>query len=234
MNFFQGQETLSTMDWVLRAAVAFFIMLITVRVMGLRTISQLRAIDFVIAFMLGNIIAHPLSDHSIGMKGSIISTIVLAFMYVVGVFLTQKWRWLRKVLDSEPVPLINNGEISYNALKKARISIDYLLSELRKEKVEDVKKVALALWETDGTISIFLDPKYQPITPETYQVMPEPFELPKVIISDGKINYTELDRIKMEESWLIKSLKESQQTEVNQVLLATIDNKNNLQVFLYK
>jgi uncharacterized membrane protein YcaP (DUF421 family) len=234
MDFFQAHETISTMDWVLRAAVAFFIMLITVRIMGLRTISQLRAIDFVIAFMLGNIIAHPLSDQTIGMKGSIISTIVLAFLYIGGVFLTQKWRGLRKVLDSEPVPLINKGEISYNALKKTRISIDYLLSELRKEKVEDVRKVALALWETDGTISIFLDPKYQPLTPETYQVMPEPFELPRVIISDGKINYHELDQIKMEESSLIKSLKESHQTVVNQVLLATIDNKNNLQVFLYK
>lgn len=168
------------------------------------------------------------------MKGSVISTIVLTVLYIACVFLTQKWVGFRKALDSEPLALITKGEINYQSLKKARISIDYLLAQLRKEKVEDVKKVALALWESDGTIAIFLDPKHQALTPATFQKKPEPFDLPKTIITDGRINYHELKRINKEEEWLISKLKEIYQTEIHNVLLATVNSQNQLQVFLYK
>nr|WP_307406971.1 DUF421 domain-containing protein [Neobacillus ginsengisoli] len=234
LDFFRGQEALTTMEWCLRTVIAYFILLISAKVMGQRAISQLRLLDFVIALMLGNIIAHPLSDQTIGMKGSIVSTIALVALYMGGVFLSLKWVGFRKVVDSVAFPLINKGEISYQGLKKARISIEDLLSELRKEKVEDVKKVALALWESDGKISIFLDPQYQAITPAAYQMKTEPFDLPKTIISDGKINYQVLKEINKEEGWLRNHLKNLHQTEVRNVLLATIDSKENLQVFFYK
>jgi uncharacterized membrane protein YcaP (DUF421 family) len=234
LDFFRGQEALTTMEWVLRTVIAYFILLILAKVMGQRAISQLRLLDFVIALMLGNIIAHPLSDQTIGMKGSIISTIALVALYMGGVFLSLKWVGFRKVVDSVAFPLINKGEISYQGLKRARISIEDLLAELRKEKVEDVKKVALALWESDGKISIFLDPQYQPITPATYQMQTEPFDLPKTIISDGKINYQVLKEINKEEGWVRHNLKSLHQTEVQNVLLATIDTKDKIQVFLYK
>lgn len=234
LDFFRGQEALTTMEWCLRTVIAYFILLISAKVMGQRAISQLRLLDFVIALMLGNIIAHPLSDQTIGMKGSIVSTIALVALYMGGVFLSLKWVGFRKVVDSVAFPLINKGEISYQGLKKARISIEDLLSELRKEKVEDVKKVALALWESDGKISIFLDPQYQTITPAAYQMKTEPFDLPKTIISDGKINYQVLKEINKEEGWLRNHLKNLHQTEVRNVLLGTIDSKENLQVFFYK
>ncbi|WP_312887394.1 YetF domain-containing protein [Clostridium lacusfryxellense] len=32
-----------------------------------------------------------------------------------------------------------------------------------------MKKVALAIWEADGKISVFLQPKYEPITPSSLQ-----------------------------------------------------------------
>ncbi len=156
MDFFQGHDSLSLIEWVIRAIITFFFMMIAAKVMGSRAISQLRLLDFVIALMLGNIIAHPLSDPTIGMKGSTITTIVIVVLYIMGVVLDLKWPGIRKITDPSPFPLIKDGEISYQGLKKARISIDYLLAELRKQKVDDVKKVALALWESDGKMSVFL------------------------------------------------------------------------------
>jgi len=74
-----------------------------------------RLLDFTMALILGNILAHPLSDEKLGMK----------------------------------------GEILYKGLGKARITVNHLLSEARKEKIEEIHKIALALWEPDGTISFF-------------------------------------------------------------------------------
>ncbi|MFF2446710.1 DUF421 domain-containing protein [Neobacillus sp. NPDC058068] len=233
LDFFHGQESLSGIEWILRSVVTFIFLLLAVKVMGSRAISQLRLLDFVMALMLGNIIAHPLSDHRIGLKGSVISTIVIIVLYLIGIFLNLKWTWLRNTIESSPIPLIKEGEISYKGLKKARISIDTLLAELRKEKIADIKKVALAFWESDGKISIFLDPQYEAITPSTYQLQTEPFDLPRTLIKEGKIDYQALNQSNKDEEWLINMLKVQYKTEISEILLTTIDNKSNLQVFLY-
>ncbi|MBB6713223.1 DUF421 domain-containing protein [Clostridium gasigenes] len=233
MAFLQGQETLTTIEWILRAIIAFFFLLTVAKLLGQRTISQLRILDFVISLVIGNIIAHPLSDENLGLKGSIISTSVLVVLYLGGIFSILKFPFLRRLINSSPITIVQDGEILYKGLKKARISIDVLLEELREEKVEDVKKVALAIWEADGKISVFLHPKYEPITPSSLQLEREPFDLPRTIIKEGKINFKELNQIHRDEVWVASSLESLYQTEIKNVLLATLDKKGNLRVFLY-
>jgi len=164
MGFLQSQETLTSIEWILRAVIGFFFLVLVAKALGQRSMSQLRLIDFVIALVIGNIIAHPLSDDHLGMKGSIITTIVLVLLYISGVFLMLRYPRLRRLIDSKPIMLVQNGEILQEGLKKAKISLDTLLEELREGKVKDVKNVALAFWEADGKISFFLDPKYETVT----------------------------------------------------------------------
>jgi len=233
MNFFHSQESLTTMEWILRAVVAYFFLIIVAKAMGQRSIAQLRLLDFAIALIIGNIIAHPLSDEHLGLKGSITTTVVIVLLYISSVYTILKWPCLRKLLNPAPITLVKNGEIIYKGLNKARISIDILLEELREKKVDDVKKVALALWEADGKVSVFLDPKYEAITPSTYNLVTEPFELPKTIVKEGKINFQELEQINKKEDWLIDTLKKQYNTEIDNVLLVTIDHKEKINVFLY-
>lgn len=233
MDFLHGQETLSTIEWVLRAIIAFFCLLAVAKLLGQRCISQLRLLDLAITLVIGNIIAHPLSDERLGLEGSIITTLVLVILYLGGLFLTLKFPSLRKFINNSPITIIQNGEILYTELKKARISIDVLLEELREEKVDDVKKVALATWEPDGKISVFLHPEYEPITPSSLHIEMEPFNFSRVVIKEGKINFNELKELHKDESWIVSQLANIYQTEVKNVLLATLDNKGNLKVFLY-
>ncbi|GGB49187.1 DUF421 domain-containing protein [Virgibacillus dakarensis] len=234
MDFFSSQESLSTVQWGLRAVVAFFFLVIIAKLMGQRSISQLRFLDFVIALLIGNIIAHPLSDEGLGLKGSMITIVVLVILYLSEVFLSLKWRTLRNFFDPAPMPLIENGKINYLNLKKARISIDFLLSELRKEKTENIQNVVLALWEPGGTISIFLYPQYQPVTHSTLTNPLKPFHIPKPVIKDRKIDYQELQSIGKDEEWLLNQLSLTYKAKVKDVLLATVDKNENLNVFLHK
>src|SRR4051794_12642181 len=128
MDFFHGQETLTTVQWILRAVVSFFFLLLATKLMGRRSISQLRLLDFTIALIIGNILAHPLSDEQLGLKGSIITTAVLIILYTISVLISLKWESFRSWLEPAPFPLIKNGEIIYKGLAKAKITIDHLLS----------------------------------------------------------------------------------------------------------
>lgn len=234
MDFFQSQETLTTIEWILRAIVSFIFLVIVAKPLGQRSISQLRLLDFVIALVIGNIIAHPLSDEHLGLKGSMITTIVLVVLYLIGIFMILKWPRFRRLVNPKPVLLVKDGEILYEGLEKARISIDILLEELREGKVKDIKTVALAFWEADGKISFFLDPKYDAVTHASLNIAAEPFDFPRIVIKEGVLDFKELKQIDRDERWVISNLENLYNTEVRNVLLATLDKKGNMKVFLYK
>lgn len=233
MDFFAGQDSLTSLQWILRAIIGFIFLVIIAKIMGQRSISQLRFLDFVVALLIGNIIAHPLSDEGLGLKGSMLTMAVVVFLYVSGVLLSIRWHFLRRLFDPSPMILIKDGNIIYKNLNKARITIDILMSELRKEKIEDPQKVALALFEPGGTISVFLQSQYQPITPKDLGLTTNSFELPKTVIKERQINYKELNQLGKNEQWLLNKIKTNYNANVDEVLLATIDSNDNLKVFFF-
>ncbi|WP_339290278.1 DUF421 domain-containing protein [Paenibacillus sp. FSL W8-0187] len=225
MDFYQSQESLTTVEWILRGVVSFVFLLLAAKLMGQRSISQLRFLDFILALTLGNIIAHPLSDEELGLKGSMITTIVLVVLYIIATWLSLKWPFFKHYLDPSPITLVKNGLIQFHNLSKARISIDFLFSELRKEKVEDIQKVALAVWEPDGTISVFMDTPYQPVTPADMRLETGPFTISRPIIIDGKVDMSLLQEMGKDLAWLHSKIAPAN-TNIHDVMLATVENEN--------
>ncbi|MCQ6561222.1 DUF421 domain-containing protein [Paenibacillus mendelii] len=230
MDFFKSQETLTTVEWILRSVVGFVFLLLAAKLMGQRSISQLRFLDFIIALTLGNIIAHPLSDEKLGLKGSMITTIVLIVLYVAVTWVSLRWPLIKRYLDPPPLKLVDNGQIQFHNLSLARITIDFLFSELRKEKVEDIQKVSLAVWEPGGTISVFLKTQYQPLTPADMKVKTQPFTLTRPIICEGKADMKVLEELGRDAEWLNKKIA-SAHANINEVFLATVDDNENVQVY---
>lgn len=234
MSFLFNDHSLTFTDWMLRAIVSFIFMLISVKILGQRTISQMRLLDFVIVLIVGNIIAHPLSDEKLSLTDSFISIGVLVLLYLICNFLTFKSIKFKHYVNPHPLHLINNGKIQYKNLKKARITIDELLSELRKEKIDDPKKVALACWEAGGFISTFLYPKYEQPTREDLQLKDKQFHFHQPIIKDGAIEQDVLSGINKDQSWLIQELKNTYNVSIHEILLATLNENDKIDVYLYK
>lgn len=233
MEFLNGQESLSGIQWILRALLTFIFLLFATKLIGERSISQLRLIDFTIAIILGNVVAQPLADEKLGMQGAFITTTVLILLYVIAVWLNLKITTFRKWFEPSPFPLIKNGEIIYDGLKKAKITIDHLMSGLRKSQIDEVQKVALAQWEPDGTISFFLSPQHKPLTPHDIHLVQEPFPFVSIIVREGKLNNSNLEEIGKDKTWLVRELV-IMHIEIHDILLATLNDKGELKVYLYK
>ncbi len=230
MDFFAGQESLTSLEWILRAIIGFFFLLIVAKAMGQRSISQLKLLDFVIALILGNIIAHPLSDEKLGLKGSMLTTTTLALLYILGIWLSQKWPLWQRFLEPIPIILIENGNIRFENVKKARLSVDFLFSELRHQKVTDLQQVAMAVWESGGTISFLLDPRYEPITPTHMKLMTKPFTLTQPVIVQGNINSWYLLEIGKDPVWLEEQIKETGK-KINEISFATINTEGKIEIY---
>ncbi|MWV42694.1 DUF421 domain-containing protein [Paenibacillus sp. HJL G12] len=231
MDFFRGQDSLTVIEWIMRSIVGFVFLIIAAKMMGQRSISGLRFLDFIIALTLGNIIAHPLSDEHLGLKGSIISTFSIVFLYITAIWLSLKIPLLKQFFDPPAITLVLDGKIDYRNLSKAKLSIQFLYAELRKSNVEDIAKVAFAAWEPGGTLSVFLNTAYQPITPTDLKLSTQPFNLTKPIITDGHMEHALLNEIGKDGVWLETEI---QPHELNNVLLATVDSKLTVQVHIVR
>lgn len=231
MDFFKSQESLTAMEWILRSIVGFLFLIIAAKLMGQRSISQLRFLDFIIALTLGNIIAHPLSDEQLGLKGSMITTVSLVVLYIVGIWLSLKIPLLKQFFDPPAIPLIQEGKLDYRNLSKAKLPIEFLFAELRKANVEDITKVAYAAWEPGGTLSVFVNPAFQPVTPTDLKLLAEPFNMTKPIIADGHIEHALLREIGKDHTWLETAISPH---SLKEVILATVDSKLTVQIHLVR
>lgn len=231
MHFFKGQDSLTVIEWILRSVVSFIFLTISAKMMGQRTISQLRFLDFVIALTLGNIIANPLSDERLGLMGPMITTVSLILLYVIAIWLGLKIPKLKQFFEPPATPLIVDGKLHYRSLSKAKLSIEHLYAELRKSNAEDITKVAFAAMEPGGTLSVFLKPAYQPVTPTDLKLSAPSFNLTRPIITDGHTVHDLLQEIGKDQAWLESEIKPH---ELKNVILATVDNKMTVQVHLVR
>lgn len=202
--------------------------------MGQRSLSQVGLLDFVIVLLIGNIIAHPLSDEGLGLKGSMITMGSILVLYLIGILFSLRSHKTRKLFIPDPLPVIENGQIIYKNIRKARISLDVLLSELRKKQTEDINKVALAIWEPSGEVSVFLKSGYQPLTPTTLNTPIQPFQMPRTVIREKEIDYNELNKFGKDQTWLLNKINTTYgNVQLKDILLATIDENENVNIFLY-
>jgi uncharacterized membrane protein YcaP (DUF421 family) len=227
VDFFKSQETLTTAEWILRSIVGFVFLIVAAKLMGQRSISQLRFLDFIIALTLGNIIAHPLSDEQLGLKGSMITTVSIVILYILAIWLSLKIPLVKQFFDPPAITLIQEGKLDYRNLLKAKLPIEFLFAELRKANVDDISKVAFAAWEPGGTLSVFLNTAFQPVTPADLKLPTEPFNLTKPIIADGHIEHALLRDIGKDREWLETEIRPR---ALNNVILATVDSKLTVQV----
>ncbi|SDO02244.1 Uncharacterized membrane protein YcaP, DUF421 family [Paenibacillus sp. yr247] len=230
MDFFHSQESLTILQWGMRAALGYLFLLIAAKLLGQRSISQLRFLDFIIALILGNIIAHPLSDEHLALTGSMVTTIVIVFLYLITSWLSLKWTFLKHFLDPPPLKLIKNGLIQMRSLRKAKISVDHLFSELRKQRIEDINKVALALWEPGGTISVFLEPQHQTVTAKDMYIPTSSFSLVRPIIVQGNADDKILAQQGKDPAWLEAQIHAAH-VDMEDVALATIDDQDQVRVY---
>lgn len=234
MEFFTSQESLTIIQWMLRAVVGFVFFILIVKLMGQRSLSQVGLLDFVIVLIIGNIIAHPLSDEGLGLEGSMITMGMILILYLLGIYLSLHSKLFRKWFITDPIPLIENGMIHNRNLKRARISLDELWTELRMHGMEDIQKVALALWEHGGKVSIFPKTEHMPLTAATVNKPVKPFYFPATVIKEGSINHKELQQLGKDEKWLLNKIQDNYPSiSKKDILLGTVDDKETLHIFLY-
>jgi uncharacterized membrane protein YcaP (DUF421 family) len=90
--------------------------------------------------------------------GLILVATIIGWEYVIDL-LTFHNPTLRRLIDHQPLPVIQNGKINHRNLKRELMTEEDLLSQIRLKGVDDVIQVRQSFIEGDGHVSVITDEK---------------------------------------------------------------------------
>jgi uncharacterized membrane protein YcaP (DUF421 family) len=142
------------MDLVLRTTAGFFLIFLLTRFVGRRELSSLEPFDLILLVVLGDLVQQGItqSDYSVTGMAIVISSISL--LTVALSYVHFRVSPLRRVLEGEPVVLVENGRPIERNLRRERFTLAEVAAEARLQQVESLEDVRLAVLETNGNVSV--------------------------------------------------------------------------------
>ncbi len=217
---------------VLRSVAAFFLVLLMCRFMGRKLISRLNVFDFVTAISVGSLAAAVSVDIETRAVYAALALIVWAVLTFAMDVVVMKSLPVRKILDGEPIVVIQNGKILENNMRRIRLNLDELMQQLRVKKVFDPSEVEFAVMEPEGQLSIQLKTQFQPVTPRTLNIPTQYQGMITALVKDGRILEQNLAQNHLNREWLLETLKKRGINKVSDVFYAALDTQGNLFVDL--
>jgi uncharacterized membrane protein YcaP (DUF421 family) len=142
------------MDLVFRAAAVFILIFIVTRVIGKRELGSLEPFDLILLIVIGDLVQQGVTQNDYSVTGAFIVIATIGLMTVGTSYLSFRFRPLRRVMEGEPVVLMENGRPIEQNLRRERITLDEIAEKARIEQVESLDDVRLAVLETNGEISV--------------------------------------------------------------------------------
>lgn len=220
------------LDIIIRSSVSLVVLFLITELMGKKQISQLNLFDYIIGISIGSIAASLSVDDSINYLDGALAIVVYGLFATLVSFVTAKSIVLRRFFIGTPLVLMKDGKIIYSNLKKGKIDVNDFLQTARENGYYDISQLNCSILEPSGRISFLPKSKYLPATPSDHKMKVSESGLVSNLVIDGNIMEQNLKNIGKDEAWLLKRLEKMGYLEVNDILLAICDSKEQLTVYL--
>lgn len=146
---------------LIRTVLLYVFIVLAVRIMGKRQISDMQTSELVITLVISDIASIPMQNTAQPLLSGVLPIMILVALEIIVSVIMMKSKKFRKVVCGNPIIIIKNGKVDEKELKRMRISYDDLYSLLRQQEVFNVSDVKYGIVETNGSISLMKEEKNQ-------------------------------------------------------------------------
>ena len=116
---------------LIRLVIVYAFLTLIVRFMGKRQIGEMQMSELIVAFMLSELAALPVTDTSIPLLYAIVPILLLAVLEILTSYAFLCSQKLARIVSGAPQVLIRDGRIDRMMLRYARMTLPELMGELR-------------------------------------------------------------------------------------------------------
>src|SRR5690606_26510398 len=130
-------------DWyqmVLRAIIAYFAVLLMIRLGNKRFLGKLTSHDIILAIILGSIVSRGIT----GAAPFFTTLVTASILILLHGFLSYgaiKFDFLGRILKGKRKTLIKDGVMDKEAMKESKITEDDIMMEARKSGIKDINEI---------------------------------------------------------------------------------------------
>ena len=151
--FFQGWYGVARV--LIVGVLAYVYLIALVRGFGKRTLSKLNAFDLVVTVALGSTLATILLSNSVALVEGLTALTLLVVLQFGVAFLSVRSERFADMVRSEPTLLLRDGTLCHDAMRRARVTEDELMTVLRANgQSADPEEAAAIILESDGSFSV--------------------------------------------------------------------------------
>ncbi len=215
----------------IRTVIIYIILTVTMRIMGKRQLGELDVGELVITILLSEIASMPITNPEQPFWNALVPIATLATLEIITSLLILRIPLFKTILSSKPAVIIERGVIKYNMMKKVRISLEELVSQVRQNGVYDLCEVDYAILEENGKMSVI--PKNANRQPDKQDIgiKCQDNGIMHIVISDGCVNSHSLALLKKDRTWLEGKLKKLK-VPIKEVFCMTVDDAG--KIFIQK
>lgn len=169
----------------IRTVIIYVLVVAAIRLMGKRQIGELRPTELVVALLIADLAAVPMQETGTPLLHGILPMCILVALELLLSTIMLKSAKMERLVGGNPVPVIENGVLKMDALKKLRLSVDDLLEALRMQDCFEITDVAYAVVESNGHITPYLYPNARPATAADVAAANADTGMPAPVIADG-------------------------------------------------
>jgi uncharacterized membrane protein YcaP (DUF421 family) len=141
------------MDIVIRAFVAFLVIMFLTRIVGRRELSTLEPFDLILLVTIGDLVQQGVTQNDFSLTGMFLAVGTIAVLTVLFSWLPWRFQVLRPVLEGEPIILIEDGKVIEKNVRAQRLTQEEIAAAARIQNVSSLDEVRWGVLETNGQIS---------------------------------------------------------------------------------
>ncbi len=191
--------------------------------MGKRQIGELQTSEFIITILLSEIASAPITTEQFPLLQGIVSVLILLALELLISTLLLRFNRLKRFFYGAPSIVINRGRIDLKEMRRNRMEIDELMSELRQKGFSDPSDVYYAILEENGRLSVFPAAAKAPVTPDDLHLAPDEHGIAHACVLDGQVIPKNLARVGWDRARLDRELARRGMTAAD-VFVLTVDD----------
>lgn len=142
------------MSTVLKAAVAYLVVLFAMRLIGRRTASQAAPFDMVVLFLFGGMTTAAILGEDRSFTAAMTGIFTVGLMHVLVSWLKLRSQFFERIVDGTPIVVFEEGRWSESEMRKLRMQEADIRTAMRQQGIIEMDAIRYAIIERDGKISI--------------------------------------------------------------------------------
>lgn len=194
---------------VIRTIILYAVILVMLRIMGKRQISELQTSELVVTLLISNIAVIPMQEPTLPLISGVIPIMLLVACEIVISIIMMKSSRFRGLVCGHPQVVIENGVIDQRKMKLLRMTTEDLTEQLRQAGVFSLSDVEYAIVETNGNLSVLKKVIKDNVTAEQLGIEEERASFEFVVISDGELAENSMRLCGVDRKWIENKLNKS-------------------------